>query len=101
MLSTPPAADAAAGTVTPAVDMEDAANALAEAGKADTPKEAGATVGSEFLGLWESLHNPNFNRVQFNTFRTEAGLNRCVMTPSKWIELTGAIGITTKPGRNK
>ena len=26
----------------------------------------------EFLGLWESLHNPNFNRVQFDTFRTEA-----------------------------
>ena len=58
-------------------------------------------MGSEFLGLWESLHNPNFNRVQFNTFRTEAGLNRFVMTPSKWIELTGAIGITTKPGRTK
>ena len=34
----------------------------------------------EFLGLWESLHNPAFNRVQFDTFRTEAGLNRFVMT---------------------
>ena len=22
----------------------------------------------EFLGLWETLHNPNFNRVQFDTF---------------------------------
>ena len=53
----------------------------------------------EFLGLWESLHNPNFNRVQFDTFRTEAGLNRFVMTPSKWIEATGAIGIVTKAGR--
>ena len=30
----------------------------------------------EFLGLWESLHNPSFNRVQFDTFKTEAGLNR-------------------------
>ena len=48
----------------------------------------------EFLGLWESLHNPSFNRVQFDTFRTEAGLNRFVMTPSKWIEQTGAVGIT-------
>ena len=46
----------------------------------------------EFLGLWESLHNPTFNRVQFDTFKNEAGLNRFVMTPSKWIELTGAIG---------
>ena len=53
----------------------------------------------EFLGLWESLHNPNFNRVQFDTFRTEAGLNRFVMTPSKWIDSTGAIGLVTKAGR--
>ena len=51
------------------------------------------------LGLCESLHNPNFNRVQFDTFRIESGLNRFVMTPSKWIETTGAIGITTKAGR--
>ena len=55
----------------------------------------------EFLGLWESLHNPSFNRVQFDTFKTEAGLNRFVMTPSKWIEQTGAIGITSKAGRYK
>ena len=106
MQTTPPAAAEAAEVMLRA-GIEDEANAPAEAGKAvkaateDAPKEAGATVGSEFLGLWESLHNPNFNRVQFNTFRTEAGLNRFVMTPSKWIELTGAIGITTKPGRNK
>ena len=109
MQTTPPAAAEAAEVMLRA-GIEDEANAPAEAGKAnapaeaekaDTPKEAGTTVGSEFLGLWESLHNPNFNRVQFNTFRTEAGLNRFVMTPSKWIELTGAIGITTKPGRNK
>ncbi|MBP5758758.1 MAG: KilA-N domain-containing protein [Bacteroidales bacterium] len=53
----------------------------------------------EFLGLWESLHNPNFNRVQFDTFKTEAGLNRFVMTPSKWIEQTGAVGIVSKAGR--
>ena len=53
----------------------------------------------EFLGLWESLHNPDFNRVQFDTFRVEAGLNRFVMTPSKWIEMTNAIGITVKAGR--
>ena len=50
----------------------------------------------EFLGLWESLHNPNFNRVQFDTFRSEAGLNRFVMTPSKWIESTGAISFSIK-----
>lgn len=53
----------------------------------------------EFLAVWEELHNPNFNRVQFEAVRNEAGLNRFVMTPSKWIELTNAIGIVSKPGR--
>ena len=53
----------------------------------------------EFIGLWEVLNNINFNRVQFDTFRNEAGLNRFTMTPSKWIESTGAIGIVSKAGR--
>ncbi|EGC83176.1 MAG: KilA-N domain-containing protein [Anaerococcus sp.] len=53
----------------------------------------------EFIGLWEVLNNPNFNRVQFDTFRNEAGLNRFTMTPSKWIESTDAIGIVSKAGR--
>ena len=53
----------------------------------------------EFIGLWESLNNENFNRVQFDTFRNEAGLNRFTMTPQKWIESTNAIGIIAKAGR--
>ena len=53
----------------------------------------------EFLGLWEELHNPSFNRVQFDAFKNDAGANRFVMTPSKWIEGTGAIGIVSKSGR--
>ena len=40
----------------------------------------------EFLAVWEELHNPDFNRVQFEAVRSEAGLNRFVMTPTKWIE---------------
>ena len=28
----------------------------------------------EFIGLWEALNNPNFNRVQFDTFRSEADM---------------------------
>ena len=47
MQNMPPAADAAAGKGTDAADIEDAANAPAEAGKADTPKEAGATEASK------------------------------------------------------
>ena len=53
----------------------------------------------EFLAVWEELHNPNFNRVQFEAVRSEAGLNRFVMTPTKWIEETNAIGIVSKAGR--
>ena len=53
----------------------------------------------EFLGVWESSHNPEFNRVQFEAVKSEAGLNRFVMTPSKWIEQMNAIGMTTKAGR--
>lgn len=53
----------------------------------------------EFLAVWEELHNPAFNRVQFEAVRSEAGLNRFVMTPTKWIEQTNAIGIVSKAGR--
>ena len=53
----------------------------------------------EFLGLWEELHNPDFNRVQFEAVRNDAGLNRFVMTPTKWIEQVNAIGIVSKAGR--
>ena len=27
----------------------------------------------EFLGLWETIHNPNFKGVEFDSFRKEAG----------------------------
>lgn len=53
----------------------------------------------EFLGLWESLHNPDFKPVEFDGFRKEAGLNAFTMSPSKWIEGVNAIGIVTKAGR--
>ena len=53
----------------------------------------------EFLGVWEGLHNPDFNRVQFEAVKSEAGLNRFVMTPSKWIEQMNAIGMTSRAGR--
>jgi len=53
----------------------------------------------ELLGIWESLHNPKFKPVEFDGFRKEAGLNGFVMTPKRWIETTGAIGIISKSGR--
>ncbi len=51
----------------------------------------------DFLALWESLYNPNFNRMEFHTVRNESG--RLVMTPTRWIEKMNAIGITSKAGK--
>lgn len=52
----------------------------------------------EFLGLWEKLHNNNFKGVEFDSFRNQAGSNAFTMSPTKWIETTGAIGIVCKSG---
>lgn len=53
----------------------------------------------EFLGLWESMYNPNFKPLEFEGFRREAGLNAFTLSPRKWIEAVGAIGIVSKSGR--
>ena len=53
----------------------------------------------EFLGLWEALHNPSFKPLEFEGFRNQAGANAFTLSPKKWIEATGAIGIVTKSGR--
>lgn len=53
----------------------------------------------DFLGIWEQIHNPNFNRVEFDTFKNEAGTNAFVLTPQKWIVKTQAIGIISSAGR--
>ena len=53
----------------------------------------------EFLGLWEALHNPNFKRIEFDTFKQDAGSNAYVFSIKKWNEELGAIGLFTKSGR--
>ena len=52
-----------------------------------------------FLGLWESMHNPDFKPIEFDRFKNEAGSNAFTLSPQKWIEKTKAIGIVSKPGR--
>ncbi len=52
----------------------------------------------EFIGLWEKIHNPNFKGVEFDSFLFQAGSNSFVLSPSKWIEATDAIGIVSKAG---
>ena len=53
----------------------------------------------EFLGTWEKLYNPNFKMVEFDHFKTEAGLPTFVLSAKQWIEKTNAIGIISKAGR--
>lgn len=53
----------------------------------------------EYLGIWETLYNPNFKPIEFDRFRTEAGLNAFTLSPQKWIDATNAKGIISKSGR--
>jgi hypothetical protein len=53
----------------------------------------------DLLGLWEKLNNPGFKLVEFDQFRFEAGENAFVLSPKKWIETTGAVGLISKAGR--
>ncbi|MDX2282164.1 MAG: KilA-N domain-containing protein [Saprospiraceae bacterium] len=53
----------------------------------------------EFIGLWEQLHNPHFNSIEFDGIKNMAGSNSFSLTPKRWIETTNAIGIVSKTGR--
>ena len=53
----------------------------------------------EFLGIWEELHNPNFNYGEFAIIKSQAGLNSYKLSVKEWVEKTNAIGITSKAGR--
>jgi hypothetical protein len=54
----------------------------------------------EYLGLWEKLNNPNFKHVEFDGFLSKSGSNSFVLSPTKWIQSTDAVGLITKAGRN-
>jgi hypothetical protein len=53
----------------------------------------------EFLGTWEQIYNPKFKVVEFDHFKTQAGLPSFVLSASEWIERTDAIGIIVKKGK--
>lgn len=53
----------------------------------------------EFIGLWEKLNNPDFNVVEFDQFKSEAGHNYFTLSPKKWIDGVNAIGIISKAGK--
>ena len=53
----------------------------------------------EFLGVWERLNNASFKPLEFEGFKTRAGLNSFVLTPRQWIDATHASGLVSKSGR--
>lgn len=52
-----------------------------------------------YLGLWESINNSDFKRVEFDAFKNEAGSNKFKISPQRWIKGTNAIGMISKSGR--
>ncbi|MFT4669236.1 MAG: hypothetical protein ACI87N_002069 [Flavobacteriales bacterium] len=53
----------------------------------------------EFLGVWEQLHNTNFNPIGFDGIRNQTGLNSFILTTKQWVEATNAIGLQARAGR--
>jgi len=53
----------------------------------------------DYLTAWETLYNPDFNPTEIGGFRNDCSLNTFTLSPQKWIEATGAIGMTSKAGK--
>ena len=53
----------------------------------------------EFLGIWEQIHNPDFNYGEFAIIRSQAGLNSYKLSVKEWVEKTNAIGLKARAGR--
>ncbi len=53
----------------------------------------------EFLGIWESVFNPDFNYGEFAIIKSQAGLNSYKISVKEWVEKTNAIGLKATAGR--
>jgi hypothetical protein len=53
----------------------------------------------EFLGVWETVNNPNFNYGEFAIIRNQAGLNSYKISVKDWVNKTNAIGLKATAGR--
>ncbi len=53
----------------------------------------------EYLGIWESVYNPDFNYGEFAIIKSQAGLNRYKLSVKEWVEKTNAIGLKATAGR--
>ena len=53
----------------------------------------------EYLGIWESIYNPNFNYGEFAIIKSQAGLNSYKLSVKEWVDKTKAIGLKAAAGR--
>ncbi len=53
----------------------------------------------EYLGIWERVHNPDFNYGEFAIITSQAGLNSYKISVKEWVAKTNAIGLQAKAGR--
>ena len=53
----------------------------------------------EFLGIWERVYNLNFNSIEFDIIKSQAGLNSYILSVKEWCEKTNAIGLQSRTGR--
>jgi hypothetical protein len=53
----------------------------------------------EFLGVWESMYNPNFNYGEFAIIMNQAGVRHFKISVKEWVEKTNAVGLTATTGR--
>jgi hypothetical protein len=53
----------------------------------------------EYLGIWERIHNPNFNYGEFAIIKSQAGLNSYKISVKEWVEKTKAVGLRATAGR--
>ncbi len=53
----------------------------------------------EYLGVWEKIHNPDFNYGEYATITSKAGLNNYKLSVKEWTSKTNAIGLVTKTRR--
>ena len=53
----------------------------------------------EFLGIWERVHNPDFNYGEFDIIKSQAGLNSYRISVKDWVAKTNALGLRASAGR--
>ena len=53
----------------------------------------------DFYSLWEELFNENFKLAESREFKNDSATQSFTMSPSRWINLTNAIGFISKRGK--